>query len=167
MKKQKKVVDKVKKEQKEMADSLSKWDNTYSHLLTLEGIVEYGKKCTRTGHKKYIEQFHDDGGRCTELRRCAYALRLVDPFELKRLDVTTLELLANGLVHFKSDDGTRWFSDEFIAGVKAEIPKAKEHAAKHFDWDKVPDLDLYKNRAHNNAEEGDARSRSSKSSRRS
>ena len=84
------------------------------------------------------------------VQRCAavpiLCVYVVDPFELERLDVTSLELLADGLAHFKSDDGTRWFSDEFIAGVKSEIPKAKEHAAKEYDWDSIPDSNLYKNR---------------------
>ena len=80
MNKQKKVVDKAKKEQKEMSDALGKWNDTYSHMLTHEGIVEYGKKSTRTGHEKYIEQFHGDKGRCIALRCCAYTLQLVDPF---------------------------------------------------------------------------------------
>ena len=143
---QKKVVAKAKTEEKQKADDLSKWDDAYSNLLTLEGVVEYGKNCTRKGHEKYVEQFCNVGGRCTAMRRCAYTMRLVDPFELERLDVTSLELLADGLAHFKSDDGTRWFSDEFIAGVKSEIPKAKEHAAKEYDWDSIPDSNLYKNR---------------------
>lgn len=146
VKEQKKVVAKAKTEQKQKADDLSKWDDAYSNLLPLEGVVEYGKNCTRKGHEKYVEQFCNVGGRCTAMRRCAYTMRLVDPFELERLDVTSLELLADGLAHFKSDDGTRWFSDEFIAGVKSEIPKAKEHAAKEYDWDSIPDSNLYKNR---------------------
>ena len=62
------------------------------------------------------------------MRRCTYTIHLVDPFELEKLHFTSLELLADGLIHFKSDDDTRWFSDEFIAGIKSEIPKAKEHA---------------------------------------
>ena len=73
----------------------------------------------------------------------------MDTFELRRLDVPKLELLADRLVHFKTDDDTRWFSDEIISGMKSEILKAKDHAAIHYDWDKVPDSDLYKNRAQN------------------
>ena len=73
----------------------------------------------------------------------------MDPFELRRLDVPTLELLADRLVHFKTDDDTRWFSDEIISGVKSDIPKAKYHAARHYDWGKFPYSDLYKNRAQN------------------
>eukprot|EP00984_Skeletonema_dohrnii_P006145 scaffold2192_cov98-Skeletonema_dohrnii-CCMP3373.AAC.1 len=146
VKEQKKVVSKAKTEQKEKADALSEWNDAYSHLLTRAGVVEYSRECTKKGHEKYIEQFHGANGRCTEFRQCAYTMRLADPFELKRLDVTSLELLADGLVHFKSADGERWFSDEFIAGIKSEIPKAKEHAAKEYDWDNVPDSNLYKNR---------------------
>lgn len=149
VKEQKKVVAEAKSEHDDKAEALSKWDDKYSHLLTLTEVIEYGKKCTRPGHEKYIEQFINPNGRCTNLRRCANVLRLLDPFELNRLDVTSLELLADGLCHFKSDDGTRWFSDEFIAGVKTEIPKAKEHAAKPFDWDKLPESDLFQNRSEN------------------
>jgi hypothetical protein len=146
VKEQKKVVAKAKAEHKEKADVLSKWDDEYSNLLTLAGVVEYSRKCTRKGHKKYIEQMHGANGRCTEYCQCANAMHLADPFELKGLDVTSLGLLADGLVHFKSAEGVRWFSGDFIAGLKAEIPKAKEHAAKEYDWDSVPDSNLYKNR---------------------
>ena len=33
--------------------------------------------------------------------------------------------------------------------MNSEIPKAKDHATIHYDWGKVPDSDLYKNRAQN------------------
>ena len=110
------------------------------------GVVRYGKKNTRNGHEKYIEQFYSIEGRCTSIRRCTYTIRLVDPFELKRLNFTSLELLADGLTHFKSNDNTRWFSDEFIARVKSEVPKAKEHAEREYDWDSILDSNLYQNR---------------------
>ena len=73
---QKKVVAKAKTEQKQKADDLSKWDDAYSNLLTLEGVVEYGKNCTRKGHEKYVEKFRNVDGRCTAMRRCAYTMRL-------------------------------------------------------------------------------------------
>ena len=63
---------------------------------------------------------------------------MFDPFVLKKLHVDALKLLVHQLVHSEKARGDLVFSLQFLRLMKKELPKAKEHAAKEFDWDSIP-----------------------------
>ena len=62
---------------------------------------------------------------------------------LKETSVIALELLSDELVHFDQDRGTPILSNSFRRLLKTEIPPAKEHAEKEFDWDAIPNFTSY------------------------
>ena len=119
--------------------------------LTKEGLLEYGRLCIPPGHKKYKEQFVDPGGRCTNIRKAAYACQVFEPFVLKKMPVNALELLVDQLRYFETVDGQPYFSQQFLALLKTELPKAKEHAEKEFDWDSIPKSRTYRDRSERRA----------------
>ena len=83
----------------------------------------------------------------TMLRKGAYACQIFDPFVLKNLPVSALELLlVDNLACFESIKGQPFFTQQFLRLMKTEIPKAKEHAEKPFNWDSIKDSDRYKDR---------------------
>jgi len=61
------------------------------------------------------------------------AARLFDPRHIKSLDKERIQLLINGLQHFKYPE----FTDAWLALVANEIDAYKELCQKDFDWDSL------------------------------
>ena len=76
------------------------------------------------------------------------ACRIFDPFVLKETPIVALNLIADDLCWFEQRSGEPVFSQQFIRLLKTEIPLAKEHAMKEFDWDSIPDSKSYRDRSH-------------------
>lgn len=62
--------------------------------------------------------------------------------------MAALELLVDDLCYFETVDGIPYFTPQFLRLMKSEIPKAKVHAEKEFDWDKLPHARTYHDRSH-------------------
>ena len=144
----KRNVTQAEKVLKEAMDAFDAWDQQYGQLLRANGVMQYGRSCIRPGHIKYREQFVDNGGRCTKLRLASRGAKVFDPFILKMTSIAALELIADELSYFESSPGTSLFTPQFIRLLKSEIPAAKEHAEKEFDWNSVPKSDNYRDRSH-------------------
>ena len=73
---------------------------------------------------------------------------MFDPFQLQTKSAAALELLVDELVNVEKDQGVPLFSNQFRRLMEREIPKAKIHALKEYDWNTIPDGSRYCNRSH-------------------
>ena len=92
------------------------------------------------GFEHYKRTFMHPNGRCYNIRKYAYACKVFDPFVLCEKSISALELMIDDLTFFGYDS---YFTQTFLANMKVELPKAKEHVRQAFDWDEIPGSEQY------------------------
>jgi hypothetical protein len=99
-----------------------------------EEFLKFGNDAVKPGYDYYLALYNTIGGELYEVKRAYHAGSVFDPLKLKSMSVDTIELLIDDLVCF----GFPKFTDEFLKGMKKELPLVIEHAHKPFDFGSVP-----------------------------
>jgi hypothetical protein len=136
----------LKEKQMEPMQNLFEFVESLDGLQTEEDFLEHAKSVVQPAIEKYRAIFVAEGGDHVELKRAMNACKLFDPFFLATADIEVLYLLADDLPCF-GNGYPEFQKADFIANLKAEIPKAVEHAKKPFDWDATADSKQYEDRA--------------------
>ena len=107
--------------------------------------MAFAHVCILPRFQHYQKQFLAENGRCFPLHKFSIACKIFDPFVLKETCVAALDLVVDNLARFKYDA----FTPSFLSGLKEELPKAKEHANKVFNWGILEGCARYERRNNN------------------
>jgi hypothetical protein len=84
-------------------------------------------------------QVQHPGGELYALKRAYQVAGIFNPTKLRELPVASLEILIGLLVNFGFPEVT----EEFLAGMKAELPEVIRNAKQLFDYSEMEGVEEY------------------------
>ena len=104
----------------------------YARNVVIQPAVDY-----------YVTQFNENTGESYKFKKCLEACKMFDPFYLKNVSISTLELLVDNLIYFEYEE----FDEKFLQMMKSELRDAVQHTYKAFDWDAISSGKNYQQRS--------------------
>jgi subtilisin family serine protease len=102
-------------------------------------FLAMGLAGVQVGYDYYTGKYNTLGGELYALKRAYQGAGVFNPKKLRELPVASLEILIDLLANF----GFPEFTEEFLAGMKAELPEVIRNAKQPFDYSEMEGVAEY------------------------
>jgi hypothetical protein len=102
-------------------------------------FLAMGLAGVQVGCDYYTDKYNTFGGELYALKRAYQGAGVFNPKKLRELPVASLEILRNLLANFGFPEAT----EEFLAGMKAELPEMIRNAKQPFDYSEMEGVAEY------------------------
>ena len=136
-------VEDAKEKEAEMSDDVVAKEGALStfqaNLMSHAEFMALGASCVTPAFDYYNSVFNTEGGDSFAMKVALRGMTVFNPLKLKDMSISVAELLVDDLSFLEFPE----FTDEFLEGVKKELPSIREEARKPFNWDAVPGAEAY------------------------
>ena len=98
--------------------------------ITLEEFIEFGNNCAKPGYDYFTKLYIHEEEKLHNLYLAFKGAEIFDPLRVVQMSEAGTMLQVDLLNRF----GFPEFTNEFLEGLKTEIPRYRRMARAHFDW---------------------------------